>query len=846
MSQEEGESGGMPENHVADVAEHETKQLNPDSSIDSNLVKENGLHVGNTHSNYYHDELVQMVQNEYMKSQDEGLKILLESDQPDTPKVQEHDSQAGNDDSDKPDPQKIEEVDSRAGNDDSDQPDPERGSRAGDNDSDRPDPQNVEDRHSGVGDDLRDLSGEIESLKRELLEERQTRYAAEEALKHLRAAHLEADTKAQELAAKFDEAQKKMDQEIKERDEKYSELDTKFNRLHKRAKQRIQEVQKEKDDLEVQFREVNEKADMASSQLSAMKQELERTRQHANEAMKAMDGERQQLRSANNKLRDSLEELRHSLIPKESALEAMQQSLIEKEQMLEDLRGLLQLADEKRQASLTELSLKHQKQVENLESQIAEVLAERSRATETISSLRALIVEKDTKIAEMDAASSGEAARLRAAMETLKGELNHLKNEHEKEKEVLETALQSMKSKLEISESNRIHAEVEAAKLRSQLESELSVQSQLLNNKDSELVEANDKIKRIESEFASYKVRAHALLQKKDAELASTRDNDQFKALEEALKDAEKEILLVTSEKDKALQDLKDVQTNLDKEIFTRDAALSIAEQQIKSLQLKFDSTLSNHQSEKEAWDKSLQNVEETWRLRCEALERQNEECSSQNLEKEVDELKLQCKKLKDEQRSFHDLADKMMEEKDKEISRLLDDNENLRQLLDSRPSVEYSEDHTALHKQEASNSSTSAADQQILILARQQAQREDELAQTQRHILALQEELEELEHENRLHRQQEAMLKEELRNMERMQKREGVDLTYLKNVILKLLETGEVERLLPVVGMLLQFSPDEMQKCQQAYRASNEVPPSPANDSSRSGPSLFSRFSFA
>lgn len=36
-----------------------------------------------------------------------------------------------------------------------------------------------------------------------------------------------------------------------------------------------------------------------------------------------------------------------------------------------------------------------------------------------------------------------------------------------------------------------------------------------------------------------------------------------------------------------------------------------------------------------------------------------------------------------------------------------------------------------------------------------------------------------------------EAMLKEEFRNMERMQKREGVDMTYLKNVILKLLETG-------------------------------------------------------
>lgn len=38
----------------------------------------------------------------------------------------------------------------------------------------------------------------------------------------------------------------------------------------------------------------------------------------------------------------------------------------------------------------------------------------------------------------------------------------------------------------------------------------------------------------------------------------------------------------------------------------------------------------------------------------------------------------------------------------------------------------------------------------------------------------------------------QEAKLKEELRIMDRSQKREGVDLTYLKNVILKLLETGK------------------------------------------------------
>ena len=57
----------------------------------------------------------------------------------------------------------------------------------------------------------------------------------------------------------------------------------------------------EKDDLEAQFHEVNERAEKASSQLSALQQDLERTRQQANEALKAMDAERQQLRSTNNK-----------------------------------------------------------------------------------------------------------------------------------------------------------------------------------------------------------------------------------------------------------------------------------------------------------------------------------------------------------------------------------------------------------------------------------------------------------------------------------------------------------------------------------------------------------------
>lgn len=797
MSTEETIVSGTVENNVEDAVKHE-ELLNDNHESGETFANENRIHDGEPCPSSSQDKLERMAvelnfQNEYLKSQFEDLKNM-------------HLKSA------------------------------ELGQRNG-----------VIEQDTVASEDVKEFREKIESLSRELVEEKQTRGAAEKALEHLRAVYTEADAKAQELAIKLAEAQEKMDQEIKERDVKYSELDTKFNRLHKRAKQRIQDVQKEKDDIEAQFGELKERAEQATSKQSALQQELERSRLNANEALKAIDADRQQLRSANNKLRDQIEELRHSLAPKENAIEALQQSLLEKEQMLEDMRGSLQTAEEKKQAALAELSAKHEKQIESFESQIADLMADRSKATETISSLQAIIVEKEYKIAEVDAASTGEAARLKAAVESVKGELNHAKSEHDKEKESWEAATQALKSKLEIAESNCIRAEFEAAKMRSQLEMDMSVQTHLLSTRDAELKSAKEEIKHLETEFASYKVRAHSLLQRKEAELVAARDNDLIKAQEEALKEAEKEMMLVSAERDRALKELQDALTNYDEELAMRDTALSSAEQRIKSMEMKLHSAQDQYLSDKQTWELNLQNLEATWRLRCEALEAQKEASPGPEILKEIEDLKLRYKKLKEEHDSFRELADKMIGEKDKEMSRLTDENKKLQRSLELRPMAEPNDNYsTAFRKQDASYSSTSAAEQQILLLARQQAQREEELAQSQRHILALQEEIEELERENRLHSQQEAMLKEELRNMERMEKRAGVDMTYLKNVIVKLLETGEVEALLPVVGMLLQFSPDELQKCQQSYRNSAEVPPSPASESSGSGISLFPRFSFS
>ena len=52
---------------------------------------------------------------------------------------------------------------------------------------------------------MKELRKSVESLSKELHEEKLTRGAAEEALRHLREAHSEADAKAHELSVKLAE-----------------------------------------------------------------------------------------------------------------------------------------------------------------------------------------------------------------------------------------------------------------------------------------------------------------------------------------------------------------------------------------------------------------------------------------------------------------------------------------------------------------------------------------------------------------------------------------------------------------------------------------------------------------
>ena len=112
------------------------------------------------------------------------------------------------------------------------------------------------------------------------------------------------------------------------------------------------------------------------------------------------------------------------------------------------------------------------------------------------------------------------------------------------------------------------------------------------------------------------------------------------------------------------------------------------------------------------------------------------------------------------------------------------------------------------------------------------QSTRDEELAGARREAMEAIAEMREYELDAERNALQCSVLKDEIRalrraaELERMGK-EVTDMEYLKCTIVKLLETGEFEALLPVVATLLKMSPEEVKRIRTAYEtaAAGAVP---------------------
>ena len=69
--------------------------------------------------------------------------------------------------------------------------------------------------------------------------------------------------------------------------------------------------------------------------------------------------------------------------------------------------------------------------------------------------------------------------------------------------------------------------------------------------------------------------------------------------------------------------------------------------------------------------------------------------------------------------------------------------------------------------------------------------------------------------------------MKEELRKLDRLEKRQDLSVEYLKNVVLKFFESNPADRepLIPVISTILQLSPDEVQSLKENAVDANSNP---------------------
>lgn len=106
---------------------------------------------------------------------------------------------------------------------------------------------------------------------------------------------------------------------------------------------------------------------------------------------------------------------------------------------------------------------------------------------------------------------------------------------------------------------------------------------------------------------------------------------------------------------------------------------------------------------------------------------------------------------------------------------------------------------------------------QTLLHVANVQARRDEEVAELRGRVAALEDDNAELVKTVELHEIQERELKAQIRELDRSKSRETVNIEYLKNIVVKYVETDDFEHLMPVLSMLLRLTPEEVAHAEKA-----------------------------
>lgn len=466
---------------------------------------------------------------------------------------------------------------------------------------------------------------------------------------------------------------------------------------------------------------------------------------------------------------------------------------------------------------------------------------------------------------------SSQVADLTQRLQASQAEVESMRKDQEAERSRVKRAVAEMKKKIESLQKERQSAEVEAAEARGKASAELARLKSELSGSENRVHQAKEDISRLETELKDYKARAHALLRAKAAEIQSAKDaaRDELKG---ALEGAELRAAHAEEQLRQLSNELKAVRASMAVELA---AASSRHEAEAGQLRLSEVQALEATEAAKRAYDQ-LKVRYESLEARLHAVQQQLVEVQQQA--GGAEELRKQLEEVRGEQTALREHTRAASEAKDAEISRLLECNATLRDELTAlRARTEQLQRSTTLdsglgaaaggsgfhHAERSLSVSTSVSrmgdygrggaasdglDMESMLESGSGhfvalAERDKMLHAAHRRAAELEHEVAELERECQLRQVQETALKEAVRDLQREIERlrlpgKTSDIEYLKNVLLKMYETGEAESLLPVVATILRLSPAEVEHCKEGIkknkleRHSSTAPPSePAGD---------------
>jgi len=314
---------------------------------------------------------------------------------------------------------------------------------------------------------------------------------------------------------------------------------------------------------------------------------------------------------------------------------------------------------------------------------------------------------------------------------------------------------------------------------------------------DTQLSSVKKKLEEEKEEFANYKRRATSVLKKKTAQISELNsDENSAERLKELLAVSEERVQVLQNEKASVHQDASNSSVRLNE----LQELLGTEGDKVQQLQKEL---LSGKERE-ESFEARCTAAEEKQAVMIKELE------AAITAEQERNSSK--CEGLREEHQAYRSKVKKMLQEKDKELAAL---REKARSGPEVGPAAAQPPMHLPAQDAQPSNIPRTENDAvaDLLQAARVQAQRDDEVSKYQTQIRELEKGIRDAEKVRHLQAEQVGALKEEVKRQDRLQQRDHAPMEYLKNIVIAYMEGGSHEQLMPVLTMLLQLTPEEVER---------------------------------